>query len=217
MTLTDTFNPTPKPYREPSLNTVYELLFGDNTDLYKNTIREPYAYPWNILMADSAYASDLQRVAADPNVETRAKILAYNRLRNSSQRIAKRELLAVIIEVGLDDGLDVLASFQDGTARYINHSEKVIIWETTDAHSHSLTHKLFKESISIVSKIGPWNGERRPYPEEGNVRISFLVSDGLYFGEGPINVLFNDALARPALQSATELMQYLTEKAISTK
>jgi len=45
------------------------------------------------------------------------------------------------------------------------------------------------------------------------VRISFLVTDGLYFGEGPINVLFSDALAAPALSSATALMQYLVNRA----
>lgn len=215
MTHTENFNTAPEPYREQSLNAIYELLFGDNPDQYKGSMPEPFQYPWTVLLADTVYATDLQKVAADPDVESRAKILAYNRLRTSGQRIAKRELLAVIIEVGLDDGLDVLASFQDGTARYINHSEKLIIWETVDAQSNQLTNKLFQDSIAIVSKIGPWNGARRPYPEEGNVRISFLVSNGLYFGEGPINVLFNDALARPALQSATELMQFLTEKVIS--
>jgi hypothetical protein len=41
-------------------------------------------------------------------------------------------------------------------------------------------------------------------------RISFLVADGLYFGEAPLNNLFNDPLAAPALQAATALMQFLT-------
>jgi hypothetical protein len=49
------------------------------------------------------------------------------------------------------------------------------------------------------------------------MRITFLVSDGLYFGEGPINDLFNDPMAKPALITATELMRYLTEKVLDKK
>jgi len=125
---------------------------------------------------------------------------------------AKKELLAVIVEVGLDDGLDVLASFSNGTARYINQTGKILIWEASDKTSDELTKDLFLKSQQIIDQIGPWDKPRRPYPTKGNVRITFLVSDGLYFGEGPINDLFNDPLARPALNAATGLLKFLTEK-----
>lgn len=129
----------------------------------------------------------------------------------------KKELLAVIVEVGLDNGLDALASFNDGTARYINQTGKILVWETTDEKSMELTQDLFLKSQNIVNQIGAWDKPRRPAPTKGNVRITFLVSDGLYFGEGPINVLFNDPMASPALTSATNLMKYLTEKSLETK
>ena len=58
----------------------------------------------------------------------------------------------------------------------------MIIWETTDATSNELTNQLFAESEKIVKQIGPWDKPRRPHPAKGNARISFLVSDGLYFG-----------------------------------
>jgi hypothetical protein len=210
-----TFQPSMKPYQEDSTNAIYDLLFCDSIDHYKKMVKQPYAYPWNILLSDTVDAAGLEKITTDRNVETRVKMLAYDQLRSNGEPINKRDLLAVIIEVGLDDGLDVLASYQDGTARYLNHAGSVLIWEATDAQSHQLTDNLFNNSIAIVSKIGPWNNPRRPHPATGNVRLSFIVSDGLYFGEGPINVLFNDALAKPALNSATELMQYLTEKAIT--
>ncbi|GAB3342985.1 hypothetical protein GCM10027299_58290 [Larkinella ripae] len=199
-----------RPYGDDSLNLVYELLFCDQVGLYKSKMEQPAESPWNTLFSERATTDDLQHIAADDELETRAKLLACHRLRTNGQPVLKRELLAVIIELGLEDGLDVLASYQDGTARYLNQSEKVLIWETATADSNALTNNLFQDSISIVSKIGPWNGARRPHPATDVVRISFLVSDGLYFGEGPINMLFNDALAGPALRSATELMQYLT-------
>ncbi|MBD1387348.1 hypothetical protein IDJ75_18815 [Mucilaginibacter rigui] len=194
-------------------NSVYELLFCDNPDLYKNNNQQPDSYPWNILFSDTTDNADLEKIIADTNAESRVKILAYNKLLDRGQKINKKELLGVIIEIGLDNGLDVLASFRDGTARYINQSGKIIIWETTDTTSANLTDKLFDNSYEVVNKIGPWDKPRLPRPKKGVVRITFLVSDGLYFGEGPINVLFSDPMAAPALSSAAELMKYLVEKA----
>lgn len=91
----------------------------------------------------------------------------------------------------------------------------MIIWETADEASTQITKDLFSNSAEILIHIGPWDKPRRPHPTRGIARISFLVSDGLYFGEGPIDVLFNDPLASPALMSGTKLMQYLAEKAMS--
>lgn len=129
-----------------------------------------------------------------------------------------KELLAVIVELGLEKGLDVLASFHDGTARYINQTGKILVWETTeDAKANELTNDLFEKSRQILQRIGRGNNQRLPYPSKGNARITFLASDGLSFGEGPIEALFNDPLANPALISATQLMQYLTEKSLSSQ
>ena len=144
-------------------------------------------------------------------------ILAYNRQLASGHKPTKKELLAVIVEVGLDEGLDVLASFNNGTARYINHSGKILVWETTnDEAANKITTDLFASSQNIVNQIGVWDKPRRPNPTKGNTRITFLVSDGLYFGEGPIDVLMNDSMSNPALTKATELMQYLTQKSLDT-
>jgi hypothetical protein len=61
--------------------------------------------------------------------------------------------------------------------------------------------------------LAPGTKPRRPHPTKGAARITFLVSDGLYFGEGPMDIIFNDPLASSALTSGTELMQYLMKKA----
>ena len=202
------------PYKDSSTNLIYNLLFCDDLNLYKANTTPPFTYPFSILFSETNSLADIQKVVADSNSDPRVKILAYNRLLASGHKPEKKALLAVIVEVGLDNGLDVLASFNNGTARYINQTGKILIWETTDEISNELTKKLFLESGQIVNQIGPWDQPRRPHPATGNVRITFLVSDGLYFGEAPMNVLFNDPLASPALRTATELMKYLTEKAL---
>lgn len=210
LVLTDT------PYKEQSTNVVYNLLFCDDLYLYKASTTAPYTFPFDVLFSEQSTNTDLQRLIDDANADPRVRALAYNKQRASGYQPTTKELLAVIVEVGLDNGLDVLAAFNNGTARYINQTGKILVWETTtDAKANALTKDLFSKSQQIVDQIGPWNGPRKRHPSKGNTRISFLVSDGLYFGEAPTDVLFSDPLASPALASATQLMQYLTEKALA--
>lgn len=205
------------PYKDSSVNLIYNLLFCDNLNLYKKNTPQPYRHPFNIIFSETSSITDLQKVIDDKDSDPRVKVLAYNIQLARGHKPGKKELLAVIVEVGLDNGLDVLASFSNGTARYINYTGKVLAWETTnDETANKITSDLFGSSQNIINKIGPWDKPRRPNPTKGNVRISFLVSDGLYFGEGPMNVLFNDPMAKPALAKATELMQYLTQKSLNS-
>ncbi len=206
------------PYKDSSINLIYNLLFCDNLNLYKEKIQAPYTYPVDILFSETSSLTDLQKIIDDKNSDPRNLILAYNRQLAIGHKPPNKELLAVIVEVGLDNGLDVLASFNNGTARYINHTESFLVWETTnDEAANKITNELFTCSQNIVNKIGVWDKPRRPSPTKGNVRITFLVSDGLYFGEGPMDVLFRDPMASPALTKATELIQYLTQKSLDTK
>ena len=206
---------TDNPYKHSTTNFIYNLLFCDNLDLYKVNIQTPYPYPFDILFSDISTGADLQKIIDDTNADPRIKVLAYNKQRATGHKPTKKELLAVIIEVGLDDGLDVLASFNNGTARYINQTGKILVWETTaDTKSNELTHYLFGKSWQIINQIGSWDKPRKPHPTKGSTRITFLVSDGFYFGEAPTDVLFSDQLASPALTAATQLMQYLPEKSL---
>ena len=204
-TLQDSYSPA----------SIYELLFCDDIDLYKRYIRQPDIYPWIVLFSDYSSNQDLESLISDPSVESRVRLLAYRKLFLNGKKPKKKELLGVVVEVGLEKGTDVLASFSDGTARYINQSGKIIIWDMSDKRSDFLTKELFYESESIVKKIGPWDKQARLAPPgRGLARISFLMSDGLYFGQGPMNDLFHDPLSGPALNVTTLLMQHITERAL---
>jgi len=201
-----------KPYEDETSNYIYNLLFCDNPELYKFTVEPPYEYPFDVLFAAAPAAEALQELIDDPNADPRIKILSYNKQLAEGYTPAQKELLAVIVEVGLEDGLDTLASFNDGTARYINKTGKILVWETTaDKKANGITSALFATSRQIVEKIGPWMHPRKQHPATGNTRITFLASDGLYFGEGATSALFSDGLAGPALASAVQLLQYVTE------
>jgi len=202
-----------KPYKDEGLNKIYELLFCDNINLFK-TEKKSLLYPWDILLSDNPNKEKLRAIATDKSLEGRHRMLAYNLLGINGETTNEKELLGVIVEVALPEGLDVLAAFSDGSARYINHSEKILVWETQTEQSNELIKELFSDSKIVVNQIGPWDKERKPFPTRGMVRMTFLVSNGLYFGEGSFDALQREPMAGDVINSAMQLMTYLTKQAL---
>jgi hypothetical protein len=200
-----------KPYQNDGLNRVYDLLFCDDITLYQKP-EPPTAYPWTVLLAAEPTTAQLQAVAADKTLEARQRLLAYRLLAASGAFIDHREILGVVVEVGLPGGLDVLAAFSEGGARYLNQAEKLLVWEAQTEESRQLLDELFAASLTVVNQIGKWDQPRRPFPATGMVRLTFLVSDGLYFGEGPFEILQADPMGGPVIAVATRLMAYLTHQ-----
>ncbi|MGC4039129.1 MAG: hypothetical protein QM764_24435 [Chitinophagaceae bacterium] len=201
-----------QPYPSQGYNKLYNLLFADDINLYQPNNETKSVYPWNVLMNDRAAVADLQGVAADTTIESRLRALAFNMLRFKGYKQNSKELLGIIVEVALDEGLDTLAAYKDGSARYINHSEKMTVWDTTTAESQSLIRNLFSAGLEVVKQIGPWEKDRLPAPKNGDIRISFLVADGLYFGQGPFEVLEKDRIGAPVVRAATQLMVFLVNQ-----
>src|SRR5262249_34989661 len=129
------------PYYDEGLNKIYNLLFCDDIALYK-TDEAPDKYPWNVLLSENADAAKLKMLINDDSIESRQRLLAYHLLAKNGVETST-ELIGVIIEVGMSDGLDVLAVYEDGTARYINHSGKMIIWDGSTDDSNDLVDHLF--------------------------------------------------------------------------
>lgn len=201
------------PYvKRDDLNKIYNLLFCDDIGLYKKGFTGKQEYPWNILFSEKPDKTDLAKVQNDPKLESRQHLLASG-LRKTKEAGEPVMLYGIVIEVGLKEGLDVLASFKDGSARYINHSGKLIVWETEDEEVSRITEGLFKAGNEAIQKIGPWGKARLPAPKTDNLRITFLTSNGIYFGEGPIGLISSDAVGGPVVQKGTELMVDLIKKA----
>lgn len=199
------------PYTEPAINTLYEMLFCDELALFSQNTTAPLTGPWQALLNEGTSEAALREMVADAGQPSRIRLLASQQLRSRGVPVA-HELLGVIVELGLEGGLDVLAAFKDGTARYFNYTGKVLIWESPSPDSNAIINKLFAESQRIVSQIGLWRKPRKIFPAKGLLRISFLGTDGLYFGEGPIQVMFDDTMSAPAIREATALLQFLTSQ-----
>jgi len=196
-------------YTDEHLNTIYGLLFCDDIEMYRSSAKNTAESQWKELFSPQSPDAALQAILKNGGLDSRVRLLASHLLRERGIVDISRHLYGVIAEVALDEGLDVLAVYEDGTARYINFSGKMIIWEAETSESAQLKKELFAAAQNIVSKIGPWDGDRLPPPVTGNVRLNFLVSDGLYFGEAPFEALAADPMGGAVLNSAGEFMRFL--------
>jgi hypothetical protein len=194
------------PYGDAATNTMYNLLFCDDLSLFK--VRDGQVETgWQKLLFDKPDATAIRALAEDAKEESRIRVLAFNWLRNNKLPVPPRQLLGVIVEVPIEGGLDTLAAYPDGRVRYINHSGKLAIFEGATPQIQTKAKELVATAQSIVNRIGAWDKPRLAPPKKGNIRLTFLVSDGLYFGEGPFDAMQRDPIAAQTIQQATELLQ----------
>lgn len=199
-------SPAYAPYVSEAANSFYNLLFCDEPAAFAAKPGTD-ATQWQLtLFASHADIPALESLAADATQEGRIRYLAFSRLRQLGVSVHPKILLGVIVEVQLRGGLDTLAAFADGGVRYINQTGKLVVIEGV-ASFLPLVQRLLGSSEATVSRIGPWEKPRLPPPKDGNIRLTFLVSDGLYFGEGSMSVMQNEPMAGPIIQRATELLQ----------
>jgi hypothetical protein len=194
------------PYPNGATNEIYNLLFCDDPAAFRPRPGASSA-AWQVaLVSEPPDRSALQALVADTAQEGRVRYLACTRLRQLGQPVPNKVLLGVVVEMPLAGGLDVLAAFSEGGVRYLNQSGKLGVVEGVES-LQGLVRDLLTASKAVVARIGPWDQPRRPPPAFGNVRLTFLVSDGLYFGEGPASAMEREPMAGPVIQRAAQLLQ----------
>jgi hypothetical protein len=196
--------PSYSPYANPASNAIYNLLFCDNPALFQAKVGEKPT-PWQTTLA-GADVRALETLASDESQEGRVRYLAFSRLRALGRSVPPKTLLGVIVEVPLASGLDALAAFSEGGVRYVNQTGKLVVIEGVPQFL-PMVRRLFDASQPAVQRIGSWGKPRLAPPKQGNVRLTFLVSDGLYFGEGPMSIMQREPMAGPIIGQATELLQ----------
>lgn len=199
------------PYRQTEVNAAYNRLFCDAPGLYKNPQRLEANNAWHALFVHPVDLTRLQGIAGTPANDSCLRLLAFHILQQHKRKPKQRILLGIIIEVGQAHGMVSLAAYRDRRVRYIGHTGKMKDMPKPDAEIAALVRKLFREAQPIIEKIGPWPKGRLSPPAAGVVRMSFLVSDGLYFGQGSMSTLARSPLAGPVLTAATELLFKVTK------
>jgi hypothetical protein len=195
------------PYGNEAADALYNLLFCDEPALFAGGAAEHPDAPLAAILSDTPDAARITAIANDAAQESRIRALAFNWLRRNGHDVPKRGLLGTIVEVPLERGLDTLAAFADGGARYIHQTGQFTVFDGAYPPIQPVIATLLGASRKVVDQIGPWEKPRLGPPKPGNIRMTFLVSDGLYFGEGKSDELMRDPLGGPVIQAAVKLLQ----------
>ena len=207
--------PPYQPYMQPGFNVVYNLLFCDDFALWKKNDAPPPGSPRTVLFAEPPDRDALDKLANDLDIESRYRVLAYRRLQAAGFSVPRKRFLGVIVENRQPQGLDTLAAFVDGRMRYINQAEKYVVFESTPAELELQFNELIRVSQLAVNRIGPWDRPRLPPPSGDVFRMTFLVSDGLYFGQGPAADMFKERIGGPVYRAAILLLAALVDYALT--
>src|SRR5208283_1117819 len=107
----------PAPYADDGTNLIYNLLFCDEPALWKPKEGKHPVYWETVLCNENADPKAVAALADSPIEESRIRVLAYNWLRRHDHPVPRRKLFGVIVEVEIEGGLDVLATYEDRSIR----------------------------------------------------------------------------------------------------
>ncbi len=196
------------------------LMFGDAPWEVWGKTGAPAEEPWATFIAartafeakDFASAkTHLQRILDRPGLESRNYVQAWHFLRTLgvAPESDPKHLYGVILEAGVNGGLDVIGAYEDRSARYWNFGGTGVVWDRPDDSLDADIDALFAVSRPTLQQIGPWEKARLGPPEQGVIRISFLTPSGLHFGQGEAALFQRDPLAGPIIHHGVALMQKL--------
>jgi hypothetical protein len=186
---------------------LYNSLFADNLDNFIN-LKDHKAISW-IYESRTPTIDELESVANDNSVESRLKFLALYTALKQGLKIGKKTYFGTVLEVPMEGGYDVLAFYSDLRARYYNYSGTAVIYEGGRSNVDDTIARANSVAIQVCNVLEPWQKERLPKPKGDLIRISFLVSDGLYFGNASIKTIGNDQMASAIFGKGAEVMKAL--------
>jgi hypothetical protein len=189
---------------------LYNSLFADDPDDFMK-MKGHKAISW-IYEDRTPTIDELESIANDNSIESRIRFLALYTALEFGLTISKKIYFGTIMEVPVEGGYDVLAYYSDLTARYYNYSGRAIIYEGGKAFVDNCIEKANSVAIQVCNVLGPWEKERLPRPRGDIFRISFLVSDGLYFGNSSIKEIGNDQAVSTIFRNGVEVMKALVNE-----
>jgi hypothetical protein len=203
-----------QPYKNPALNFIYNLLFCDDPGMFRSDGTQEPLHP--AVFSEPADRRALEQIGNDTDVESRYRMLAFNRLRQLRISVPSKILLGTIIEFPQTLGLDVLASFVDGRMRYINQAEKICFGEPPPpiklVERNQDLMRVSQTAVDYLVRLGQPRAPRRP-PPKGTVRLTFLVSDGPLIGEASYGTLVKDQFAKAVIAAGSMLLKELVKYA----
>ena len=197
-------SPRYRPYRDSALSRMYNLLFADDPTLMELPAWAAKIFEWFGRSSDKL--ERLRREANNPAQDSRDRVLAYCKLRHEGVRVAPPVFLGVVFEMGIGVSHDALGAYDDGSIRYFNHGEQLLVFERGMVQLGPFVRAVMKEAPAAARAFGLAAERRRPPPGPGMVRLTVLSSDGPYVCQGPMAQIEHDRDAAPLFAAASNLL-----------
>lgn len=121
-----------------------------------------------------------------------------------------RSVLGVVAEVAVGDGHDALATYADGSIRFLHHAGGVYAVDSTRYDLVMGATALLSVGQEVADRLGPWPGTDLPPLEVGESRFTMLTAGGPVIGQGPDDALRADPVAGPLYEASTALLAAIT-------
>lgn len=183
------------PYDNEDANRVYNLLFCDDLRVFE--LKEG-ASPaeWQRAMYLQPNAKFLELYALDAKEDARTRFHVFRFLRAMEVNVPYKLLLGVVVENHLKDGLDTIAVYADGRIRRIAPNGTSFLIEEPDG-LEEVVNAVCDEAQTLAYLVLPSEKARLKPPAVGRMRISALVSQGMYTVEGRVeDMLINNWTAK---------------------
>lgn len=209
------------------MGAIRDLLFGDvPLKEWAASGAKVQAEPWTSFVRaneviEAGKPTDaltiLLGITKQPGLETRHYLQAYSALRthlgSAPGAPEGNQVLGVVVEVQLEQGLDVVAAYADHRARYINQAGGGIVWEAGDSSMNASIDQMIAAGRGIAERFAPLDTPHPPPPPPGQARVSVLTPRGIRTGQGAMDELMRDPSAGPAVRAAFDVMTGLMAKA----
>ena len=202
-----------------------ELLFSDQTldDLLTSLDKEVASDgAWMLLSKAAEHmrqgqagraAEMLLEVVDNPKMKTRILLWSWAALRCLGVHptlYEANDIKGVVIQLPMKSGVDVLAAYTDGTARYINYSGKVLVWEISDATITAIIRKLLESCKNLCGVLTAPS----PHFIEDSVCVTLLTFNGNWSVETQMHLLDASPIER-VLGLGAELLGNLIRRSES--
>lgn len=211
------------PAREDEIGKIVTLLQDDQLDEAQNWLRvETSRYSWVMLAA--AHLSVRQNLLEEAMhwlraitliaTDTMVQLWAWHNLQKLGKHppaeLAKK-VMGIIVEVPNGGGQDVLASYADGTVRFLSFSGAMILWEEYHEDITPLIYEGLKMARPLSQQVDhPSTGD---LPDD-EVRLTILTPGGMTTWQGVPEE--NSDLARLFARQAI-LLKILIQSALENR
>jgi hypothetical protein len=134
------------------------------------------------------------RAAADFQGETRFRLWACRALRDLGETPADPTagtVLGVVVEVAAAGGVDTVAAYADGSARYLGAAGARVSWDAPDERLASRIDAVLAAAAPVVPTFAP-DIPGRGDPAPGTTRFTLLTGAGARLGDEPTAALAVD-------------------------